>query len=78
MNASNMPGFTAEKSLGNTSGRYRLGAALYLHSSSGSVQPAAMSTCQRLGQASWAAYDRGDFRTVQSIDWLMTLVGCFD
>jgi len=71
------PGFTAEASVSQLTGGFRATAPLATISARG-IQPAAIPTCNRLGQAAWDAFDAGDYRRVQYIDFLMTVVGCFD
>jgi len=71
------PGFTAEISVSRLTGRFRATAPVAAISPRG-IQPAAISTCARLGRAAWDAYDAGDYNRVQYIDFVMTLVGCFD
>jgi hypothetical protein len=58
-----------------TAGRYQEEYSPYETSL---VRPAAKSVCNRLGAASWAAHDAGDFRKVAFIEMVMGLVGCFD
>ncbi|MEQ1531907.1 MAG: hypothetical protein ABL925_21575 [Methylococcales bacterium] len=74
----NIPKFTAENSLNNNSKYYSDFRGAYSVGDTSIIQPAAMSTCQRLGNASWEAYDAGDFNKLRYIEFLMTMVGCFD
>lgn len=76
MNMLDIPGFNAEASL------YRSNLSYHQVSATANAplafQPAAINICNRLGKASWDAYSQGDYDTVQFIDFLMTLAGCFD
>jgi hypothetical protein len=52
----NMPGFTAENSIYETRGRYRMATAFDSQNASADVQPALPKICGVLSELVWAAY----------------------
>ncbi len=61
MNTMNMPSFTAENSIYETRGRYRMATAFNSQNVSANVQPAATNAhCRPFLRAAFAAVDRGD------------------
>ena len=77
MHKVNMPGFTAESSIGKTRERHRLVAASDSGRAAGSVQPALPKICEVLSELVWAAYNEGAFHRGEF--WLrgMERAGCF-
>lgn len=75
MNASNMPGFTAENAIFKTMARYNM--VRVPRDCPAQIQPAMRNTCEVLAGLLWAAYLGGSNTAAQFFYDAMEGAGCF-
>ena len=77
MNTMNMPGFTADESIGIASGRYCMAAARDSQIASANVQPALPRVCDWLSERVWSAHNEGAYNRGEFWLNVMESAGCF-
>ncbi|MGH7029032.1 MAG: hypothetical protein ACREE9_03855 [Stellaceae bacterium] len=75
MNATKMPGFTAESAISKTAARYRMARVSLAYPAQ--IQPAMRNTCDVLAELLWAAYLGRSYTAAQFFYDAMDGAGCF-
>ena len=76
MSTMNIPGFTAENSIYETKGRYRIAVAFDSQNASATVQPADTYECHMMLHKALSAIDAGDIEWAYF--WRGAYLGCQD
>ncbi len=77
MNATNMPGFTAENAIYKIKTRYHFADNLNSQGNTRYVQPAVLNLCDVLHDMSWEAYYAHNYGLGELINSMMEGAGCF-
>lgn len=78
MNSMNMPGFTAENSIYETSVRYCMATAFDSQNASANIQPAVRKLCDVLAELTWGAFNEGAYNRGEFWGNVMESAGCFN